>query len=155
MLFSTVARTFMVQEEKITVSFSRTAMTAIRKSIILRWHAECWRPTTLQNGWSYLVYRMPKSCAIWNISVVKLLQIENTLYVLWHQPLKPPTSLAAIKRIKQSKAKTQFQIVVNLGDERATLFKSIFLTYATTITLWNNLKDAYQIENIHLKIKFQ
>ena len=83
---------------------------------------------------------------------MELMRKNGVLHVLRDDSPNEDASEAIQNRFKRAEEKARAHIVLNLGDEPATLFTSSLMSGATTKEVWNKLKDAYQKENIQSKL---
>lgn len=97
-----------------------------------------------------------KGFAIWRIYVRELLRKDNVLHVLTETPPNPETSnVRAVEAWKKSDLKARPHLVLNLGEEPATLVTSLLLSDASTKQVWERLCEVYQRENIQSQLNLR
>lgn len=78
------------------------------------------------------------------------------LHALTDDPPDPDTATtAAVNKFQKDDAKARPHIVLNLGEEPATILTSLLLSGATTKVVWRKLTDSYQKENIQSKLNLR
>ena len=97
-----------------------------------------------------------KGFALWRIYVMELMRKDGVLYVLTQDPPEQETSTqAAVSRFRKDDEKARPHIVLNIGEEPATIITSLLLAGATTKAVWEKLTDTYHKENIQSKLNLR
>ena len=95
-----------------------------------------------------------KGFALWSIYVMEILRKDNVLHVLTEE-ISEDASQAQRNRFAQDDRKARAHVVLNLGEEPATLITALLLADATARDVWKKLTDSYQKENIQTKLNLR
>ena len=79
---------------------------------------------------------------------------DNVLHVLT-EDLPENASQSATTRFMADDRKARAHVVLNLGEEPATLITSLLMADASTKEVWKKLTDSYQKENIQTKLNLR
>ena len=97
-----------------------------------------------------------KCFALWRVYVMELMRKDGVLNLLREDPPDPNTaSNGALARFQKEDQKARPHIVLNLGEEPATMITSLLLSGATTEAVWDKLIDNYQKGNIQTKLNLR
>lgn len=80
---------------------------------------------------------------------------DGVLSALTDDAPRDTAIVAAVNRFNKTGEKARAQIVLNLGEEPATLVTSLLMPGAPTRAVWKKLQDTYQKENIQSKLNLQ
>ena len=84
---------------------------------------------------------------------MELMRKDGVLHVLTEDPPTGPPNM--VSKFQKDDQKARTHIVLNIGDEPATLITSILLTGATTKEVWKKLTETYKKENIQSKLNLR
>lgn len=97
-----------------------------------------------------------KGFALWRLYVMELMRKDGVLHVLSEDPPNPETSTnTVVSRWKRDDERARPHIVLNLGEEPATLVTSLVISGGTSRQVWQKLNDVYEKENIQTKLNLR
>lgn len=85
--------------------------------------------------------------ALWRIYVMEMMRNDGVLGALTEDLPTEGSTSEVVNRFKRMDEKARDQIVLNLGEEQATIITSVLTSDGTTNASWDKLQDNFRKED--------